>query len=248
VAVTEGQGRWAEADVATSASRDHGDWRLTGVKTFVPDGSAAGLILVAARDEEGLGLYAVSGDDPGVTRSGRPTMDQTRKQATIELNGVPAQRLRTAAPVWDVIAEVIRVGMVAVAAEQVGGALEVLDLVLGHVTSRRQFGQPIGSFQAIQHKCADMVADIEAARSAAYYAEQAIASQAPDAVAAAGLAKSYCSDMYRRVTDAAVQMFGGIGMTWEHPIHLFLKRARSSEILFGTPAQHRELLATMIGL
>jgi alkylation response protein AidB-like acyl-CoA dehydrogenase len=248
VAVTEGRGRWAEADVATSASREHDEWRLTGVKTFVPDGNSADLILVVARDEDGLGLYAVSGDAPGVTRSSRPTMDQTRKQATIELSGASAQRLRTAGPVWDVVAEIIRVGMVAVAAEQVGGALEVLDLVLDHVTNRRQFGQPIGSFQAIQHKCADMVADIEAARSAAYYAEQAIAGQAPDAAAAAELAKSYCSDMYRRVTDAAVQIFGGIGMTWEHPIHLYLKRARSSEILFGTPAQHRELLATMIGL
>jgi alkylation response protein AidB-like acyl-CoA dehydrogenase len=248
VAVTEGPGRWSEADVAASASRDHSDWRLTGVKTFVPDGASADLILVVARDEDGLGLYAVSGDAPGVTRSTRPTMDQTRKQATIELSGAPAQRLRTAAPAWDVVAEIIRVGMVAVAAEQVGGALEVLDLVLEHATNRRQFGQPIGSFQAIQHKCADMVADIEAARSAAYYAEQAIATHAPDAAVAAELAKSYCSDMYRRVTDAAVQIFGGIGMTWEHPIHLYLKRSRSSEILFGTPAQHREVLATLIGL
>jgi alkylation response protein AidB-like acyl-CoA dehydrogenase len=248
VAVTEGPGRWAEADVATSAAREHDGWRLTGVKTFVPDGASADLILAVARDEDGPGLYAVSADAPGVTRSGRPTMDQTRKQATIELDGAPAQRLRTTGPGWDVVAGIIRVGMVAVAAEQVGGALEVLDLVLDHVSNRRQFGKPIGTFQAIQHKCADMVADIEAARSAAYYAEQAIATGAPDAAVAAELAKSYCSDMYRRVTDAAVQIFGGIGMTWEHPIHLYLKRARSSEILFGTPAQHRELLATMIGL
>jgi alkylation response protein AidB-like acyl-CoA dehydrogenase len=248
VAVTEGPGRWAEADVATSASREHDGWRLTGVKTFVPDGASADLILVVARDEDGLGLYAVSGDAPGVSRSSQPTMDQTRKQATIELGGAPAQRLHTAEPVWDVVAGIIRVGMVAVAAEQVGGALEVLDLVLEHVNNRRQFGKPIGTFQAIQHKCADMVADIEAARSAAYYAEQAIATGAPDGAAAAELAKSYCSDMYRRVTDAAVQIFGGIGMTWEHPIHLYLKRARSSEILFGTPAQHREVLATLIGL
>jgi alkylation response protein AidB-like acyl-CoA dehydrogenase len=248
VAVTEGPGRWAEADVAAIASRDRDGWRLSGAKTFVPDGASAGIILVVARDEDGLGLFAVSGDAPGVTRASQPTMDQTRKQATVELDSACAQRLRTAGPVWDAVAEVSRVGMVAVAAEQVGGALEVLDLVLEHVTDRRQFGKPIGSFQAIQHKCADLVADIEAARSAVYYAERAIAEQAPDAPAAAELAKSYCSDMYRRVTDAAVQMFGGIGMTWEHPIHLYLKRARSSEILFGTPAQHRERLATLIGL
>ena len=248
VAVTEGPGRWAEADVATSASRDHDGWRLSGAKTFVPDGAAADLILAVARADDGLGLFAIPGAAPGVTRASRPTMDQTRKQATVELEGASAQRLRISGPAWDVVAEVIRVGMVAVAAEQVGGALEVLDLVLEHVTRRRQFGKPIGSFQAIQHKCADLALDIEAARSAAYYAQQAIAGQAPDAAAAAELAKSYCSDMYRRVTDAAVQMFGGIGMTWEHPIHLYLKRARSSEILFGTPAQHRELLATMIGL
>lgn len=248
VAVTEGPGRWAEADIAARAIRDHDGWRLSGTKTFVPDGASAGLILVVARDEDGLGLYAVPGEAPGVTRLGHPTMDQTRKQATIELAGARAQRLRTARPVWDVVADVIRAGMVAVAAEQVGGALEVLDLVLEHATSRRQFGQPIGGFQAIQHKCADMVVDIEAARSAAYYAERAMAEQAPEAVVAAELAKTYCSDMYRRVTDAAVQIFGGIGMTWEHPIHLYLKRARSSEILFGTPAQHREVLATLIGL
>jgi alkylation response protein AidB-like acyl-CoA dehydrogenase len=248
VAVTEGPGRWAEADVATSASRDHDGWRLSGTKTFVPDGASADLLLVVARAGDGLGLFAVSGEAPGVTRASRPTMDQTRKQATVELNGAHAQRLPTTGPVWDVVADVVRVGMVAVAAEQVGGALEVLDLVLDHVTRRRQFGKLIGSFQAIQHKCADLMVDIEAARSAAYYAERAIAEQAPDAPAAAELAKSHCSDMYRRVTDAAVQMFGGIGMTWEHPIHLYLKRARSSEILFGTPAQHRERLATLIGL
>jgi alkylation response protein AidB-like acyl-CoA dehydrogenase len=248
VAVTEGPGRWVEADVATSASRDHDGWRLSGAKTFVPDGASADLILVVARGEDGLGLFALPGEAPGVTRASRPTMDQTRKQAIVELDGARAQRLGTAAPVWDVVAEVIRVGMVAVAAEQVGGALEVLDLVVEHVIHRRQFGKPIGSFQAIQHKCADMVVDIEAARSAVYYAERVIAGQAPDAATAAELAKSYCSDMYRRVTDAAVQMFGGIGMTWEHPIHLYLKRARSSEILFGTPGQHRELLATLIGL
>jgi alkylation response protein AidB-like acyl-CoA dehydrogenase len=248
VAVTEGPGRWAEADVATSASRDHDGWRLSGAKTFVPDGASADLILAVARADDGLGLFAIPGAAAGVTRASRPTMDQTRKQATVELDGACAQRLRISGSAWDVVAEVIRVGMVAVAAEQVGGALEVLDLVLEHVTGRRQFGKPIGSFQAIQHKCADLVVDIEAARSAAYYAQQAIAGQAPDAAAAAELAKSYCSDMYRRVTDAAVQMFGGMGMTWEHPIHLYLKRARSSEILFGTPGQHRELLATLIGL
>jgi len=248
LAVTEGPGRWAAAEVATVAARSHDGWRLTGTKTFVPDGAAADLILVVARDEDGLGLFAVAGDAPGVSRENRPTMDQTRKQATIELNDAHAQRLRIAGRVWDAVDSVTRVGMVAVAAEQVGGALEVLDLVLDHVEHRRQFGQPIGSFQAIQHKCADMVLDIEAARSAAYYAERALAEQAPDAPVAAELAKSYCSEMYRRVTDAAVQIFGGIGMTWEHPIHLYLKRARSSEILFGPPAQHRERLATLIGL
>ena len=248
VAVTEGPGRWAEADIAARATRDGDGWRLSGTKTFVPDGASAGLILVVARDEDSLGLFALAGEAPGVIRSGQPTMDQTRKQATVELRDASAQRLRTVRPVWDAVAEIIRAGMVAVAAEQVGGALEVLDLVLEHVTSRRQFGQPIGSFQAIQHKCADLVVDIEAARSAAYFAERALAEQAPEAVVAAELAKSFCSDMYRRVTDAAVQIFGGMGMTWEHPIHLYLKRARSSEILFGTPAQHREVLATLIGL
>jgi alkylation response protein AidB-like acyl-CoA dehydrogenase len=248
LAVTEQSGRWREEDIATRAVERDGEWRISGTKCYVPDGAAADLVLVVAGTDAGPALFAVRGDADSLSRIAQPTMDQTRKQATLEFADVLAQQLPTTKLVWDVVDDVCRIGMVAVSAEQVGGALEVLDLVLAHANSRTQFGKPIGSFQAIQHKCADMVLEIEAARSATYYAQLALAMDAPDAATAAEVAKSFCSDTYRRVADSAVQIFGGMGMTWEHPIHLYMKRARSSEVLFGTPSQRREQLATLIGL
>jgi alkylation response protein AidB-like acyl-CoA dehydrogenase len=249
LAVTEESGRWSVDDVRTRAAPDPElGWLLSGVKTYVPDGASAGLLLVVAATGSGPGLFAVTGDAPGLTRMSLPTMDQTRKQARLDFDRCPARQLGRPGSIRPAISATLEVAAVACAAEQVGAAMEVLDMVLAHVRSRHQFGKPIGSFQAVQHKCADLALDIEAARSAAYYALRAVGERTPDASAAAGVAKSYCSDMFRRVADTAVQLFGGIALTWEHSIHLYLKRARSSEILFGTPAEHRERLAPLIGL
>ena len=178
-------------------------------------------------------------------------MDQTRKQARLRFDGTPARLLGADGGAWPGLARALQISAIALAAEQVGGAQAVLDMVLEHVRTRRQFGRPIGTFQAVQHKCADMVLDIEAARSAAYYGLR-VADENGDGnnelAVTASLAKAYCSSMYRRVTDEAVQLFGGIGLTWEHGIHLYVKRARSAEVLLGSPAHHRELVATAIGL
>lgn len=248
LAVTESSALWAPEDMRCRAQFRDGQWYLEGVKNWVPDGASVELILVVADTGDGHRFFAVDPQAAGLTRTALPTMDQTRKQALLQFAATPAQQLSLREPTWEVLRRVERAGMAALAADQVGGAQEVLALVLAHVTSRHQFGRPIGTFQAVQHKCADMALDIEAARSAAYYAAMALATGADDAAEAAEVAKSYCSEMYRRVTAAAMQVFGGISMTWEHPIHLYFKRARSSEVLFGSPAQHRERLATMIGL
>jgi alkylation response protein AidB-like acyl-CoA dehydrogenase len=248
LAVTEGTGRWDEPEVRLRADRVDGSWRLHGGKSYVPDGARADLLLVAARTGSGVGLFSVPGDARGLTRRPLPTMDQTRKQADLEFAGVPARLIGDEGGAWPGLARTIRICSVALAAEQVGGAQAVLDLVIEHARTREQFGRPIGAFQAVQHRCADMALDLEGARSAAYYGLRAMDEDGSEADTAASLAKAYCSAMYRRVTDMAVQIFGGIGLTWEHSIHLYFKRARSSEVLLGSPAFHRELVAQAIGL
>jgi alkylation response protein AidB-like acyl-CoA dehydrogenase len=138
--------------------------------------------------------------------------------------------------------------VVALAAEQVGGAQRVLDMAVDYAKTRVQFGRPIGSFQAIKHKCADMLVEVESARSTAYHAAEAAAGAHEDLPVLASLAKAYCSDAYFHSAAQNVQIHGGIGFTWEHPAHLYLKRAMSSELLFGDPDYHRELLAQRLGI
>ncbi len=137
---------------------------------------------------------------------------------------------------------------IALAAEQAGGAQRVLDMSVEYAKLRVQFGRPIGSFQAIKHKCADMLIEVESARSAAYYAGWAAAERGDEVPALASLAKSYCSEAYFHAAAENIQIHGGIGYTWEHPAHLYFKRAKSSELMFGDGAYHRELLAQRIGI
>jgi alkylation response protein AidB-like acyl-CoA dehydrogenase len=248
VALTEESGHWDEVSIQLGAARTGDGWVLDGIKTYVPDGARADLVIVAARTQSGVSLFAVAGGAEGLTRELLPTMDQTRKQARLVFESTPARLIGSEGAAWPGLERMLAVAAVAQAAEQVGGAEAVLELVVEHAQTREQFGKPIGSFQAVQHKCADMVVDIEAARSAAYYGLRALDEGAPDASVAASLAKLFCSAMYRRVTNEAVQILGGIGLTWEHRIHLYLKRARSSEVLFGTPAEHRERIAQLIEL
>ena len=248
LALTEENGKWDESGVTATAEANGDSWSLSGAKHYVLDGHTAGLIIVAARTTNGISLFAVDGDASGLTRTPLSTMDQTRKQAKLELSSTPGRLIGTDGAGWGVLSRVLDRAAVALAAEQVGGAQFVLDMAVQYAKDRVQFGRPIGSFQAIKHKCADMLLEVESAKSAAYYAAWCAAEDNDELPAMASLAKSYCSEAYFHTTAENIQIHGGIGFTWEHPAHLYFKRAKSSELLFGDPTYHRELLAQRIGI
>ena len=195
-----------------------------------------------------MSLFAVQGDAAGLTREGLSTMDQTRKQARLSFDGTPAKLIGTEGGGWDVLSRVLDLAAVALAAEQVGGAQECLEMAVQYAKDRVQFGRPIGSFQAIKHKCADMLLEVESSKSAAYYAGWCASELNDELPSVASLAKSYCSEAYFHTTAENIQIHGGIGFTWEHPAHLYFKRAKSSELFLGDPTYHRELLAQRIGI
>jgi alkylation response protein AidB-like acyl-CoA dehydrogenase len=257
VAWTEPNGRWDAAGIETTARREPGgDFVLTGRKTFVVDGHAADLIVVAARrdgshGETGVSLFLLPADTAGLRRRSLGTMDRTRRQAEVILDGVRAPAAALVGEEgegWRILAKTLALATVALAAEQVGGAQRCLDMAVDYAKQRVQFGRPIGSFQAIKHKCANMLVQVESARSAAYFAACTAAEDGEELALAASLAKAYCSDAYFRCAAENVQIHGGIGFTWEHDAHLYLKRAKSSETLLGDASHHRELVAQRIGL
>jgi alkylation response protein AidB-like acyl-CoA dehydrogenase len=229
---------------------------LEGTKTFVPDGHTADILVVAARHEgsqgeQGISLFVVRGDTPGVERRALATMDQTRKQAEIRLDGVRVPRkglVGEEGTAWPALSQTLDLAAIALSAEQVGGAERCLDMSVEYAKSRVQFGRPIGSFQAIKHKCADMLLLVESARSASYYAGWAASVGDREVPALASLAKVYCSDAYFRCAAEAVQIHGGVGFTWEYDVHLHFKRAKSTETFLGDAAYHRELVARRMGL
>jgi hypothetical protein len=199
-------------------------------------------------DRAGVSVFAV---DKGARRVDTPrlsTMDQTRKQARLDFESTPAGWSAPTARGGRRVSKMLDLAAVALAAEQVGGAQKVLEMAVEYAKVRVQFGRPIGSFQAIKHKCADMLLEVESAKSAAYYAGWAAAEDNDELPVVASLAKSYCSEAYFHATAENIQIHGGIGFTWEHPAHLYFKRAKSSELLFGDPTYHRELLAQRIGI
>ncbi|WP_133915464.1 acyl-CoA dehydrogenase family protein [Streptomyces sp. NBC_00582] len=248
LALTEDSARWDAAGVGLIARESGGSWLLTGHKTFVLDGAAADVVLTVARAADGIGVFLVDGDAPGLTRAPLPTLDPTRRQARLEYREVPATRLRTHGDGWDLVAQVLDRAAVALAAEQVGVASRALDMAVEYAKVRHQFGRAIGSFQAVKHLLADVLLEVESARAAAHYALLAAEGEAPDLPAVASLAKAFCSDACVQATAQNIQVHGGIGFTWEHPAHLYLKRAKTSQLLFGDPAYHRELLAQRIGM
>lgn len=247
-ALAEASGRWDQEGVTLAATDSGSGWRLSGEKLYVLDGHVADLVLVAARSAGGVSVFAVEKGAPGFTATALPTLDQTRKQAALSFADTPARLVGTDGQGWPAISRALDLAVVALAAEQVGGAQKVLDMAVEYAKVRVQFGRPIGSFQAIKHKCADMLLEVESAKSAAYYAGWAAAEDNGELPMVASLAKSYCSEAYFHATAENIQIHGGIGFTWEHPAHLYFKRAKSSELLFGDPIYHRELLAQRIGL
>ena len=253
LAFTEPNGKWDASGIEMIASGAGDSYTLDGTKMFVIDGHLADCIVVAARragtsGEEGISLFTVAGDAPGLTRTPLATMDQTRKQAKLEFSGVAATPLGTPGEGWAALSKTLDQAAACLANEMVGGAQQVLDMSVEYAKVRVQFGRPIGSFQAIKHKCADMLLEVESGKSAAYYAAWAAAEDNEELPVAASLAKAYCSDAYFHAAAENIQIHGGIGFTWEHDAHLYFKRAKSSEILFGDATYHRELLAQRIGI
>ena len=256
LAHTEPIGRWDAAAIELQAARNGGDFILNGTKTFVVDGHTANLLVVTARRDgsraqEGVSVFAVPADTAGVARRLLPTMDQTRKLAEITFSDarLPASALLGEEGAgWPIVSRTLDLAAIALAAEQVGGAQRCLDMSVQYAKERIQFGRPIGSFQAIKHKCADMMLRVESARSASYYAGWAASVDDPEVPVLASLAKAYCSDAYFACAAESVQIHGGVGFTWEYDVHLHFKRAKSSEVLLGDPSYHRELVAQRIGL
>ncbi|MCU1462811.1 MAG: putative acyl-CoA dehydrogenase [Acidimicrobiales bacterium] len=248
LAFTEDSGRWDAEGITLQATKSGDGYTLDGHKMFVLDGHTADLIVVAGRTPEGISLFTVAGDAAGLTRTPLSTMDQTRKQARLEFAGTPAKLLGSEGKGWDTLNRVLDLAAVALAAEQVGGAQKVLEMSVEYAKVRVQFGRPIGSFQAIKHKCADMLLEVESAKSAAYYAMWAASELNDELPTVASLAKAYCSDAYFHAAAENIQIHGGIGFTWEHDAHLYFKRAKSSELFLGDPTYHRELLAQRIGI
>lgn len=248
LAFTEPAGGWDEAGITMRAARTAAGWTLTGEKAFVLDGHTAELILVIARTEAGLSVFAVDGSAPGLTRTPMHTLDLTRKQARLTFADVPARLVGSDGEGSTLLPRVLDLAAIGLAAEAVGGAQRCLDMSVDYAKVRVQFGRPIGSFQAIKHKCADLLLEVESARSAAYYAMWAAAGNSEDLPMAAAMAKSYCTEAYAHAAAENIQIHGGIGFTWEHPAHLYFRRAKSTELLLGDPAYHRELLVQRVGL
>ncbi|MBE1551949.1 alkylation response protein AidB-like acyl-CoA dehydrogenase [Mycobacterium sp. OAS707] len=248
VAVPEAKLHWDQDDITTVASESDGRWALSGKKPYVLDGAQADVILVAARTPAGLSLFAVKSGADGLSVDPLDAMDQTRRVASVVFGDTPAVLLGEDGSAWEILHGVYDRALAALACEQVGGAQAVLEMTLEYLNVRHQFGRPIGSFQAIKHRCADLLVEVESARSAAAYASAAVTAGSDDASVAASIAKVYCSQAFYHVAAESIQMHGGIGFTWEHPAHLYFKRAKSSEALFGWPADHRDRIAKLIGL
>jgi alkylation response protein AidB-like acyl-CoA dehydrogenase len=246
LAVLEQDGRWGAGSIRTTATAGR-EAKLKGEKCFVLDGHSADLLVVAARSPGGVGLYAVDPADSAVSRTLQATFDLTRKQARITLDGARGRLLGEEGAGEETLEQVLQYAAAALAAEQVGGADACLRMSTQYAKDRVQFGRPIGAFQAVKHKCAEMLRRTEFARAAAYEAAIARAAGRDDAALVASVAKAYCSEAFSWVAAETIHVHGGIGYTWEHPAHLYFRRAKSSEQLFGTPRQHRERVLHQLG-
>jgi alkylation response protein AidB-like acyl-CoA dehydrogenase len=253
LAFTEANGKWNASGITLEAQGSGDSYTLSGTKMFVIDGHTADTVVVVARapgttGEDGIGFFVVDGDAEGVTRTPLATMDQTRKQARLDFDGAQARPLGDVGSGWPALSKTLDQAAVAMANESIGGAQKCLEMAVEYAKVRVQFGRPIGSFQAIKHKCADMLLEVESGKSAAYYAAWAAAEDNEELPVVASLAKAYVSDAYFHAAAENIQIHGGIGFTWEHDAHLYFKRAKSSEILLGDATYHRELLAQRIGI
>ena len=256
LAASEPNARWDAAGITLAARETRGGFALSGTKLFVPDAHLADVLVVAARSrdgstmEDGISLFLVPKGTAGVTVRLLPSVDETRKLCEVRLDNVALPATALIGELhrgWPALSGVIDRAAVAVSAEICGAAQRVLDMTVEYAKLREAFGKPIGSYQGVKHKCADMLIEIENAKSLTYYAAWAVDEAEPDAAMAVSMAKAAASDAGRKVCAAGIQLHGGIGMTWEHDLQLYLKRAKASEIAFGDATWHRERVARLMG-
>ena len=248
VAIIEANDSLNSADFSTMATREGGGFVLNGTKMFVPYAHVADFLLVAARTDEGnTALFAVKPGAAGIHVKLHNSLDLTRRVGIVELAGVmvnPDAMLLAGGHLYD---RLLAVGAVAIAADSLGGMERALEMAVEYSKIREQFGKPIGAYQALQHAAAEIVADLEPARSLLWYAAHAQDAVPADALRSASMVKARMCEAYMRNTDKAVLMHGGIGFTWDHDIHLWFKRARFNESFFGSPSFHRERVAVLSG-
>ena len=257
LALAEKSGRYDAGGVALAATPKGEDFLLSGEKFFVPDAHVADQIVVVARTgqgataEDGISLFVVDAKAPGVTVTQLKTVDMTRRQCHVAFQDVAvpaAQVLGLVGAGWPIVQRTLDQAMAGLCAEMVGTGQQALDMAVAYAKERVQFGKPIGSFQAVKHKCVDMMVQVENARSLTYYAAWTVDENVPEARQAVPMAKAYCSDMCKTVTSEAIQVHGGIGFTWEHDMHLFYRRGLASEAAFGSAPVHREVVAQELNL
>ncbi len=245
-AVSDRAGAFDASAVAVTASGSGDSWTLTGTVDRVVDAGAADELLVAATSQDGVGLYAVDTAGAGVDRTPLLTIDQTRPQAAVTLSDAPARLVAGPDEADRVITHALQVGLALLAVEQVGAGQQMLDVAVQYAKDRLQFGRPIGSFQAVKHRLADMMVDLEHARSTAYHAVWALTDGSDDPALATSIAQATCSAAFSRIAADAIQTLGGIGFTWEHQAHLYFKRATTDAALLGSAEQHRSRVAELV--
>jgi len=249
VALLEEAGDWDPDSVTAPARATAGGFRLEGSKLFVGDAATAGLILWVARLGDELAIFSLPAATDGMDVTPMPALDATRKLYRIDLTGTTVtedQLLVGGSAARVALDAATREATIAVCAELVGVMQWITDTTVEYAKNRQQFGRQIGNFQAVQHRCADLLLHLESARSATFTAAWAVSTQAPEADRLVSVAKAYCSDAAREVGNSGIQVHGGIGFTWEHDLQLYYKRAKSSELLFGDATYHRERIARMI--
>ncbi len=256
LACLESSGSWLLKGIETTFKKNGEEYCLSGVKRFIPYGHSSDLIIVAAKDEdnansEDLSLFLVRSDHPNISIQQLVTMDQTRPQAELKLSNLKLSKsnlLGKEGDGWEVLKKVRSLGALGIAADQVGGAQKCLDMTCKYVLEREQFGRKIGSFQSIKHRLADMMVLVESARSSVYYASCLVKEENHKLEEATSIAKSYCSEAYFKCASDSIQLHGGVGFTWEFDVHLYFKRAKSSEVAFGSPQIHKDKIANFLGI
>lgn len=246
VALLDEDSDWNPATVTMSATPSDAGVVLSGSKRLVLDAGVADTLLVAAQINDDLVIAAVDKAASGLSMEPTPGMDLTRRYYQVDFENVSAELLASGAEAEAALKRSIQIGAIIACADLLGGMEWVLKTTVEYARSRQQFGKAIGSYQAVQHQCADMLLMNESARSATYYAAWALHENDPAGDEAVGIAKAYCSEAARLVGNSGIQIHGGIGFTWEHDLHLYYKRAKSNEYLFGDPSHHREQLAQLI--